>query len=267
MPELPELQVISEKLNGLMAGHSITKVSVHNHIVVHGQPVEEFSRSAIGEMFVESQADGKFLILVFDRHAFVINPMLTGRFRIVERHRMPTSVDRVYKQTDGPVLWYSDAKKMGRVYLVPRGDFSAVADFSDRGPSALDPTLSLEDFRQRLKRHNGQIKNVLRNQRFVKGIGNAYADEILLYAGILPFRKRASLSPQEIERLYASMKKVLTSILDILSKRNLNEIAKEKRDFLMIHNRGGGICPLCGGRISEVRANRFKTNYCQTCQK
>jgi formamidopyrimidine-DNA glycosylase len=63
------------------------------------------------------------------------------------------------------------------------------------------------------------------------------------------------------------MKKVLARIRDVLSGRSLDEIAIEKRDFLMVHNRGGGICPLCGGRVSEIKANRFKTNYCQTCQK
>jgi formamidopyrimidine-DNA glycosylase len=267
MPELPELQVISERLNSLLKGSSITKVSVHNHLVVHGLPVEDFSSTAIGEKFIRSEADGKFLLLVFSRHTFVINPMLTGRFKGVERYKTPTRNDMVSIQTDGPTLWYSDAKKMGRIYLVLNGDYSDVADFADRGPSAMDPTLSMEIFLQRLKRHNGQIKSVLRNQRFVKGIGNAYADEILLYAGILPFRKRSSLNQEEVERLYSSMRKVLMRIREILSERSLDEIAAEKRDFLMIHNRGGGICPLCGGRISEVRANRFKTNYCQTCQK
>jgi formamidopyrimidine-DNA glycosylase len=151
--------------------------------------------------------------------------------------------------------------------LIPSGDYSGVAGFSGRGPSALDPELTLEMFKERLKRQRGQIKNVLRNQRFVKGIGNAYADEILLYAGILPFRKKSSLSDEESEQLYIAMKKVLTRFQDVLSGRSLDEIAKEKRDFMMVHNRGGEICPLCGGRVSEVKANRFKTNYCQTCQK
>jgi len=63
------------------------------------------------------------------------------------------------------------------------------------------------------------------------------------------------------------MRNVLMKFKGILEKRSLDEIALEKRDFMMIHNRGGGVCPLCGGRISEVTANRFKTNYCQTCQK
>ncbi|MFW9921564.1 MAG: Fpg/Nei family DNA glycosylase, partial [Candidatus Thorarchaeota archaeon] len=155
----------------------------------------------------------------------------------------------------------------GRVYLVRDQDYSQVADFADRGPSALDPNLTLDIFKQRIRKHNGQIKNVLRNQRFVKGIGNAYADEILLFAGILPFRNRSSLSKEEIEKLYESMRKILSKFKEILMKRPINEIALEKRDFLMIHGKHKGVCPLCGNRVSEVTANRFKTNFCQTCQK
>ena len=267
MPELPELLVISEWLTTLLAGHSITKVTVHNHIVIHGLPVDDFSKGAIGEKIQRCEADGKFLIITLEKHDIVINPMLTGRLRVFTRFRNPTKIDMISVQTGGPSLWYSDSKKMGRVYLVPSGDYSSVAGFSGRGPSALDPSLTLEGFTLRLKQFNGQIKNVLRNQRFLKGIGNAYADEILLYAGILPFRKRSSLSHQEVGNLFSSIKKVLTRIEEILASRPLNDISTEKRDFLMIHNKGGGICPLCGGRVSEVRANRFKTSYCQTCQK
>ncbi len=267
MPELPELNVISERLTALLSGQSITKISVFNHLVIHGLPVEDFSKRAVGEAFQKCEADGKFLIMTLENYEIVINPMLTGKFRVFTRYRNPTKMDMLSIQTDGPSIWYSDTKKMGRVYLVPRGDYSSVAGFSDRGPSAMDPALTLDSFILRLKRFNGQIKNVLRNQRFLKGIGNAYADEILLYAGILPFRKQSSLNLQEVERLFVSMKKVLTRIEEILVERSLDDITTEKRDFLMIHNKGGGICPLCGGRVSEVRANRFKTSYCQSCQK
>jgi formamidopyrimidine-DNA glycosylase len=267
MPELPELQMISERLAKTLTGQTIRQIHVHNHIVVHGQPVVDFESSATGETFHSFKADGKFLILCLEEHDLVINPMLTGRVRLVSKYKKPSKIDMVSFKTDDYTLWYSDVKKMGRVYIVPHRDYSSVADFKGRGPSALDPNLTLDEFRKRLKHHNGQIKNVLRNQRFVKGIGNAYSDEILLYAGINPFRLRTSLDHDEIEQLYNAMKRVLTRICDILSRRSLEEIAIEKRDFLMIHNRGGGICPLCGGRVSEVTANRFKTNYCQTCQK
>jgi len=267
LPELPELEIIAELLTNEFSGKTVKKVVVHNHIVIHGQPIAEFETNAVGEVFGSVRADGKFLILVLDNHEFVVNPMLTGRFRIIHRYKKPTSHDMVSVHTGEGTLWYSDRKKMGRIYLIPKGDYSKVAGFRDRGPSALDPELTVDVFKERIKRHTGQIKNVLRNQRFVKGIGNAYADEILVYAGILPFRRRPTLSDEEIEKLYHSMRKVLTRIRDIISERSLDEIATEKRDFLMVHNRGGSQCPLCGGRVSEVRANRFLTNYCQTCQK
>jgi formamidopyrimidine-DNA glycosylase len=267
MPELPELQIIAERLTTHLAGLTIKKTMVHNHIVVHGLPVDDFVSRSIGETFESVVADGKFLILSLTNHDIVLNLMLTGRLRVISRHKRPTSYDMVSFQTEELTLWYSDAKKMGRIYLVNKGDYSQVADFEGRGPSALDSELTLDIFKKQLKRHNGQMKNVLRNQRFVKGIGNAYADEILLYAGILPFRKRSSLTNDEVEKLYQAMNKVLSRIRDIISKRSLDEIGIEKRDFLMVHNRGGEICPLCGGRVSEITANRFKTNYCQTCQK
>ncbi|MFX1559663.1 MAG: DNA-formamidopyrimidine glycosylase family protein [Promethearchaeota archaeon] len=267
MPELPELQIMAERLTSLLRGQTIKRTVVHNHIVIHGRPIDDFVSKSFGEIFDTVVADGKFLILSLTNYDFVLNLMLTGRLRAITKHKRPSRYDMVSFHTEDMALWYSDPKKMGRLYLVDKGDYSKVAGFADRGPSALDPSLTLETFRTRLKRHRGQIKNVLRNQSFVKGIGNAYADEILLYAGILPFRRRSTLSDTETKNLYLAMKKVLTRIRSILSERSLDEIYIERRDFLMIHTKSGGICPLCGGRVSEVTANRFKTNYCQTCQK
>ncbi|MFW9806246.1 MAG: DNA-formamidopyrimidine glycosylase family protein [Candidatus Thorarchaeota archaeon] len=267
MPELPELQIIAERLTALLSGLAISKTIVHNHLVVHGITVSDFESKSEGETLDSVRADGKFLILSLNHYDIVLNLMLTGRLRVLSKQKRATSHDMVSFHVEDSVLRYSDSKKMGRIYLVEKGVYSNVADFEGRGPSALDPLLTLEMFKERIKRHRGQIKNVLRNQRFVKGIGNAYADEILLYAGILPFRRRSTLSDNEIKNLYLSMKNVLTRIHDIISNRSLDDIAIEKRDFLMVHNRGGAICPLCGGRVSEITANRFKTSYCQTCQK
>jgi formamidopyrimidine-DNA glycosylase len=267
MPELPELEVIANRLAERLTASTVQNVKVHDHIVIHGMTAGEFEESAVGETLHYFRPDGKFIIMEMDEHDLVVNPMLTGRFRLLEKHRTPTKTDMFSIKTDTSTLWYYDRKRMGRAYLVPKGTYSKVAGFSERGPSALEPSLTLEVFKNRLRRHRGQIKNVLRNQRFVKGIGNAYADEILLYAGILPFRKRSTLNDEEVVKLYEAMRTVLSRVLEIISKRNLNELGTEKRDFLMIHNRGGGMCPLCGGRVSEITANRFKTNYCQTCQK
>jgi len=268
MPEIPELEAIAQRLTEAFSGKTIRGLSVHNHLVIHGTTVERFEGLPTGKVFQSFDADGKFIIAgMSDSLQIVINPMLTGRFRISTRPRKPLKSDVLSVSTDGPTLWYDDRKFMSRVYLVSGGDYKQVAGFIGRGPSALDPELTLESFRTHIRSFHGQTKNVIQNQRFVKGIGNAYADEILLYAGILPFRRRGSLDDGEMERLYVAMRSVLGRYRDMLSTRSLIDLGPEKRDFLMIHGKGGGICPLCGGRISEVTANRFKTNYCQNCQR
>jgi len=268
MPELPELEAIAVKLSENLVGTRISVATVYDHIIIYGSTVEDFEDSVKNQSFEAFRADGKFLICNLSNNIeIVINPMLTGRIRLARIPRKPIKEDALALLIDERSLWYSDRKRMGRVYLIMDSDYSKVAEFSGRGPSALDPDLTLDIFKQRIRKHNGQIKNVLRNQRFVKGIGNAYADEILLFAGILPFRKRSSLSEEEVENLYEAMNKILSKFKEILMKRPINEIALEKRDFLMIHGKHKGICPLCGNRVSEVTANRFKTNFCQTCQK
>ncbi|RDE12614.1 MAG: hypothetical protein C4K47_07715 [Candidatus Thorarchaeota archaeon] len=268
IPELPELEIIAERLTEALAGEMIDGVVVHNHLVIHGGTADQFAETAKGKSFLAFRADGKFLIMnLSDSLEILVNPMLTGRFRISAKQRSALKSDIFSIQTGRGTLWYADKKSMSRVYIIMQGDENRAAGFEGRGPSALDPALTLEVFRTRVPRFQGQIKNVLQNQRFVKGIGNAYADEVLLYAGILPFRKRSSLNDGEIVKLYDAMRSVLGRYREMLSHKGLEDLGPEKRDFLMIHNKGGGICPLCGGRISEVTANRFKTSYCQTCQK
>ncbi|MFW9910044.1 MAG: DNA-formamidopyrimidine glycosylase family protein [Candidatus Thorarchaeota archaeon] len=268
MPELPELEAIASKLTDDLVGLKIRQARVYNHIILYGTTVDEFQNALPGKTFESFRADGKFLLVsLSEEYEIVINPMLTGRIRVARKPRQPIKEDTLAVVIDDRSLWYSDRKKMGRVYLIRNRNYEDVAEFDGRGPSALDSELDFDIFRTRIRHFNGQIKNVLRNQRFIKGIGNAYADEILLFAGILPFRKRSTLSEDEIGKLYNSMREILTRFKAILLKRPLNEIALEKRDFLMIHGKRGGICPLCGNRVSEITANRFKTNYCQTCQK
>ncbi|MGY5852990.1 MAG: DNA-formamidopyrimidine glycosylase family protein [Candidatus Thorarchaeota archaeon] len=267
MPELPELEAIAQRLGEALIDEEITWLRVNSHLVIHGTEIADFEQKPRGLRFTSFRADGKFLLMGLDHSLeIVINPMLTGRFIYAKGRKAPNKTVIFTIRTDSGTLFYNDRKRMSRVYLVDAGNYSGVAGFENRGPSALDESLTLDVFRDRIKRHRGQIKNVLRNQHFVKGIGNAYADEILLYAGILPFRKKSTLSKDEIGKLYETMRKVLSRYRELVAERKLSDFGSERRDFLMIHGKGGEICPLCGGRVSEVKANRFKTNYCQQCQ-
>ena len=167
---------------------------------------------------------GKFLTLDFGADRIVVNAMLTGRLGLAApgrkafsstalvltfgaREALPPDVQRA-GWTDGAdwlpaddaavELRYRDPRKMGKVYLLPAGVEREVAGWDALGPDADDAALDLATWQARIKRHNGELQNLLKNQEFVAGIGNAYSDEILWAARVAPFRKRASLGTRGI---------------------------------------------------------------------
>ena len=157
---------------------------------------------------------------------------------------------------------------MGKIYLRPAGVDRPVPGLGepDQGPDADDPALTLDVWRDRIRRHPGELKNLLRNQSFVAGIGNAYSDEILHAARLLPFRKRASLATEEVDALYEATRTTLADAIEVL-ERVPPTFERQVRDFLAVHDKGGQPCPRCGTRITEVRAGGFITSFCRGCQR
>lgn len=262
MPELPELEVVKDFLIEHLVGRRIEKVEVLRPIVLRNLIDLDFT-SLEGRAFTQVGRRGKFLIFSLDALYVVINPMLSGRLYFcpsTERRLAKTFV--IWHLQGGIDLRYVDEKQMGKVYLT--SDLSLVPGFAMQGPEALEVTF--ETFKERLRRHRGEIKGVLVNQAFVAGIGNAYADEILFRAGVYPFKRRPRLTGEEIERLYESMHAVLEENIVAIRERMGDQIHLKFRDDLAVHGKGGSPCPRCGTPISEVRARGRLTNFCRSCQ-
>ena len=266
MPELPDLEVIREFLASRLTGVQIASVEARRPLVMRCLVGGDMSEALRGRRFAGALRRGKFLLLPFDDGSWlVINPMLAGRLRYgqpLPRHRVRDAL--VLGLADGQELRYHDAKDMGKLYLTASLD--QIPTFTELGPEATDPALTLEVFRERLRRHHGEIKGLLTNQRFVAGIGNAYADEICWSARIYPFRRRPSLSGDEVAQLHAAMRDVLNGAIETLRERVGEAIDVEVRDFLAVHGRAGQPCPNCATEISKVTRQRRTTNFCRTCQ-
>ncbi len=266
MPELPDLEVVRGFLEGHVIGHTIVAAEVVRPTVIRNLLGGDFAARLTGQRITAVRRHGKFLL--FDLAAgdyVVLNPMLAGRLQycLPDAGRLPRTY-LVLTLDDGHELRYSDRRSMGKIYLTD--DLARVPGFNELGPDALDPALTLEVFRERLRRFRGEIKGVLTRQSFVAGVGNAYADEILWQAGISPFRKRPQLSDEEVARLYEGMRQVLSEAIATLRPRVGADIHIEIRDFLQVHRRGGEPCPRCGSRISEISARKRITSFCRTCQ-
>jgi formamidopyrimidine-DNA glycosylase len=269
VPELPDLTVVAEELERRVTGRAVVEATAPTPILVRATPDE--LAALRGTTLGSAGRRGKFLLLPFEREGSVerilaANPMLAGRFWLT-----PTAT-KVRARTglrlrfdDGTDLRYVDREMLGKLYLVAPDALDEIPGWAEMGPDADDPALTLDAFRQRIRRHPGELKPLLRNPRFVAGIGNAYSDEILWEARLAPFRKRSTLTDADIERLYAAMRSVLADAVERLRVLVPPEIETQHREFLKVHLRGGAACPRCGRELRQI-GGREATTFCRTCQ-
>lgn len=296
MPELPDLTILADALDVALAGRPVTSGATPQSLVLRGTPAE--LAALAGQHLLEVQRRGKFLTFAFERDRLVINAMLTGRLglaapgtrafpqtaAVLTFGARSSNIDSLAERTVAPARWlvdapwlpdpaasvelrYRDPTRMGKLYVLPAGVERRVAGWDEQGPDADDPRLGLGDWRARIRRHGGELKNLLRNQTFVAGIGNAYSDEILWAARLAPFRTRSSLAADEVDALYLATRDVLAWAVDELRARVPPRLEVEQRSFLRVHGKGGSACPRCGSTLSEVKAGGFVTTWCRSCQR
>jgi formamidopyrimidine-DNA glycosylase len=293
VPELPDLAILADAFHAGLTGRALRSLDVRHPFVLRATPPEV--EALRGQKLRSVRRRGKFVVFSFERDRLVANAMLTGRFRMSDAGAAPkrrggtkegllfvfgprlappgdaaewTRGASWLPPDDASVeLGYRDATQMGKLYLLPEGVLRPVPGWDEQGPDADAPDLDLETWRRRIRRHPGELKALLRNQAFVAGIGNAYSDEILHAAQLLPFRKRTSLASEEVDALYEATRTVLGDAEGVLRERVPPTFETEVRDFLAVHNKGGQPCPRCGTRLTEVSTRGMATTYCRGCQR
>jgi formamidopyrimidine-DNA glycosylase len=275
MPELPELEALRLQLGPRLEGRIVTAVDVNpksGHLLRY--PHESFAHELPFRKFTGTWRRGKHLVLDLemagggDRRHLVVNPMLGGRFQLASSDsRSPATMVFALRLDRAEELRYLDFRDMGRIYWTA-DPAREVPAWPEMGPEA-DRVAEegLDAFRRRLRRYRDELKDLLRNQAFLAGVGNAYSDEILWEAKLLPLRRRASLQPGDEEALYAAIPSVLSRAVEaILANPDYDE-SKQDRSFMNVHGRGGKTCPRCGHRVSQLGSNREPLNFCRGCQR
>jgi formamidopyrimidine-DNA glycosylase len=111
-----------------------------------------------------------------------------------------------------------------------------------------------------------QLKGVLRDQKVLAGIGNAYSDEILHAARMSPFKPANSLADAERDTLLAAMQTQLLSAIERADGLKPSELKDGKRSSMAVHGRTGLPCPVCGTTVAEVSFADSSLQYCPGCQ-
>ena len=132
------------------------------------------------------------------------------------------------------------------------------------GPDAL--AVTRDEFAEVLAGRTERLKNALTTQRILAGVGNAYSDEILHMAKLSPFATAGKLPDDQLDRLYESMRAILTSAVERSVGQHAARLKGEKRSGLRVHARTGMPCPVCGDTVREVSFADKAFQYCATCQ-
>jgi formamidopyrimidine-DNA glycosylase len=268
VPEAPDLEVIKDFLNQRARGLVVEKARVLKPLELRVLTPTDFAQDAAGRSLLGFSRRGKFLLMELSaERMLVVNPMLTGAIQLCHPSaRLVKKTSFLLSLSDGRELRYLDETQMGMAYYINSSQLGDVPRLGEQGPDVLDQYPMFSEFKEGLHRFQGEIKGVLTRGRFLAGIGNAYADEVLFEAGIFPFKKRKALSDEELRRLHLAIPRVLHRAIAILRERTGDDIHLKIRDFLGVHGKAGSPCPRCGGNITTIGANQRLTNYCRHCQ-
>lgn len=260
MPEWPELRVIQERIAEALVGKKVVAVRVGDPVVLRAlRPADKL---LVGRTLRSVAHHGKYLVFAFDGLDMTVNPMLAGIFSLQPVGAKATKDTRMRLEFEGGTeLRYRDNVRMGKVYLGM--DAPGLADI---GPDAGTLVWSESAFAARAKAKRSEIRNLLQDQAFVSGIGNAYADEILWDAKLHPKRRIGSLSAEEMSRLYGSLRSVVANGLKEVEVAMPPELGKKPRDHMRVRGRAGTPCRRCGTTIMRRRKGLGDVDLCPKCQ-
>jgi formamidopyrimidine-DNA glycosylase len=271
MPELPEVQALTEFLTEHLAGRRVARVLpvAVSVLKTYDPPVTAFE----GAQVTAVHRHGKFLDLVADSGLhLVVHLARAGWLQWKDRlpdgppkpGKGPLALRVALETGEGFDLTEAGTQKRLAVYVVR--DPLQVPGIARLGPDPLAPGFDEARLAALLKDERRRLKGALRDQSLIAGIGNAYSDEILHAAKMSPFKPTASLTPEETHHLYEALRTTLTEAVERSRGLAAGRLKAEKKSGLRVHGRTGEACPVCGDTIREVSFSDSSLQYCPTCQ-
>lgn len=226
MPELPDLNVFSKNLSKRVKGKTIDSIKavVTSKLNVTGA---QLKKHLAGSAIKTVERDGKELHFTFSNgDVLAVHLMLHGAVHLFEgkNDQKHTILEITFDDNTGLVI--TDWQKAATLTLNPP---------AKEAPDALDKAVN-EGMLEKAFKTRSAVKKVLMDQKVIRGIGNAYADEILWDARISPFSVANKIPGAAIKKLAKSIRKVLKDAEKQIVKTHPDIVSGEVRDFLAIHN-------------------------------
>jgi formamidopyrimidine-DNA glycosylase len=271
MPEMPEVESLARFLTEKCVGHAIDRIDLlaFSALKTYDPPL-----SALSGLEIESVTRrGKFLDISAQGLHLVFHLARAGWLRW--RDSLPDAPPRPgrgplalrVRLDDGSGFELTEAGTQRKLAVYVVSDPMSIPMVATLGPDPLTDAFDEAALAGLLaEAGRAQLKGVLKDQRTIAGIGNAYSDEILHAAKLSPFAHSDRLTDQQFEILHAATTAVLTDAITRSVGQKAATLKAEKRSGLAVHARTGLPCPVCGDTVREVSFADRSLQYCATCQ-
>jgi formamidopyrimidine-DNA glycosylase len=271
MPELPEVESLAAFLRDHATGHAVARADAASFSVL--KTFDPPLTALNGQVITDVSRHGKFIDLGTDQGLHLIMHLaragwLRWRDELPKAPPKPGKSPLMFRLAlddgSGFDLTEQGTRKRLAVYLVR--DPAEVPGVATLGPDPLADDFTRETLAGLLAGRRTQVKGVLRDQRIIAGIGNAYSDEVLHVAKMSPFKIAASMTPEEIDTLYEAIRNTLADAVKRSAGLAAADLKGEKKSGLRVHGKAGQPCPECGDIVREVSFADSALQYCATCQ-
>jgi len=251
MPELPDLNVFAKNLGKILTGRAIKKIRVANKSRSK-IPVAKLKKEIEGSKLKKIYREGKELHFQFSNGNILgMHLMLKGNLYLVEEENdKKSTIVEMHFEKDR-ILVLTDYQGAANIALNP-----IIKD----SPDALSGDVDYVFLKQKLGKKRTNIKTFLLDQNVIRGIGNAYADEILWKSKIHPESVCNKIPNDKIKTLAKNIKSVLKEAEKQILKINPDIIGGEERSFLKIHNSRKKESPT-GAKIHNKMLNSRTTYF------
>ena len=280
MPELPEVETIARGLASRVTGDLIESIWLGSK----PEPLKSSAAEIVATLQSRRIADvhrmGKYIVFELvgeGRRArgrqsgqpssakaqWIVHLGMTGSMLVCKPDaEIAKHTHAVVKLASGRELRFVDARRFGRL--------SVARDFDAGGSEPLD--VKIDHFISLFHGRKTPIKSALLNQKLLRGVGNIYADESLFRAGIRPRRRAASLTRENLRRLYKSVQEVLKEAIALGGSSVSDYVDSDGREGLFqlqhrVYGREGERCLACKKLIKRVVIAGRSSHYCPKCQK
>jgi len=274
MPELPEVETIVRGLRACLPGRHIQAVTIRQPAILKTPP-RRFIGCLLGAVIKDVRRFGKHILLRMGRHGqagncwLIVHLGMTGQLVVEPTRRAVRRHTHAWLELEGgESLRYIDPRRFGRLRVTPGEDLPE--ELSRLGPEPLE--IGAEDFVRSLRGRAARMKSLLLDQRFLRGVGNIYADETLFRARIHPATPGRRISPKRARNLWRAMRQVLEEAIALggSSVSDYVDAAGQPGGFQFLHRvygRAGQPCVDCGARLRRAIIAGRGTAWCPKCQR